>query len=251
MIKKFLALVLVLSMANMASAGLIVSLKAVGKTKDTTTISADGKSVSLGVGSTDTITFELYALPGEGGATDGLTTMVGGVFSNQNFATYPAAVPPVQPGPYAVTGAWTSTARNASWDQVSGTLPNGKFDLDLNGDGVADVGSTSDTSAQNWIQLRADVAPAMDPPSGGFLVWSGTMAVTAGSPANVPLLLDYKIRNAANAATWTEGGNAVAFAKSGTNYASGGPVALTVVPEPSTLVLLGLGALALVFVRRK
>jgi hypothetical protein len=50
---------------------------------------------------------------------------------------------------------------------------------------------------------------------------------------------------------WTVSG-ALHFAnEQGQAYTTTGPISLTAVPEPSTLVLLGLGALALVFVRRK
>jgi hypothetical protein len=240
---KILAMVaLVALISNVAFAGLIVDLRAVSGTGST--VVTDAKHVQVGaVG--DTITLQVWAqLSGSSTGTYQFQSAQGFVtetvpanFSSKGDLSWGTTKGPnyVYTAPYD-TSSLPSTTTNSAGDKEIGTTAVNAF------------------SARQGSMLAATT----DPFQLGFL----TYTVNAISPTGTALTtINWVPKNTNTGAlyyvdgTKYSGNTTAGGVGTGTPFAfTGGtdPISVTaVVPEPATLVLLGMGALALVFIRRR
>jgi len=224
-----------------ASADLIVNLRAISVTGAGNTITGEGKTVNLA--SPGTITYGVYVKP------DGLDLLnnegllaLGGKF----ITTYGTGV----------LGNATGSALDPLFNQTANGAQAGTIQ-DLNADGRMDIGGTADTSATGWIYPLSTTYPAHRPtPSFEEEFYVDTIEYNAQVilPGGTDSSANWFRRNgssAASNASWTEDGLPKTAAKNGTTYRSGDPVALHAIPEPSALILLSMGALALLAFRRR
>jgi hypothetical protein len=147
-----------------------------------------------------------------------------------------------------------------------GTASNPGVIADLNGDGSMDIGTSSLAAAT--VGSFAAVSTAGTDPIFGNKLLLGTLTFTASELGENTTI--YSLPRGATTGTtaaknalnqWRLNGTAAsAGAATGADFehltwtnpvVSGSSVTIHGVPEPSTIVLLGLGALALVFVRRR
>ena len=129
---------------------------------------------------------------------------------------------------------------------------------DLDGDGDLDVGSNTDSNAENFWAARFALAPAgsgagsLSPTTGGRRIGFGTFTVDGGGISST--LINFDGRSATTSANYFQDGQTVQqpssdglvpLSVSGDGGGGGGTV-----PEPATLSLAGLAGLALVRRRR-
>ena len=132
------------------------------------------------------------------------------------------------------------------------TSHGGVANQDVNADGFAlDTGSTA-ASATNYI-LDEHTSITGHGVSGDVL---GTFTYTVSAVdavSQIPTSLNWLFGTngaAAGKAAWTESGSSWNSSTS-TNYTAGTPISLNVVPEPAVLILISMGALALLLFRRR
>jgi hypothetical protein len=124
--------------------------------------------------------------------------------------------------------------------------------VDVNGDGFdLDVGSSA-AVATNYIiaQHTSLVGHGVN----GDVLGIFTYTVTAiNYESQIPTVLNWKFATAGpppTKAMWFENG-VFKYSAIDPSYAAGTPINLCFIPEPSTLILLGMGALALLYFRRR
>jgi len=225
-------------MTAAANASLVIDVKATNTSAGAGPISGGGKSVNaaaLSPGST--ITFDVV----------GIVTPDAPDADLNNEAVVTAA------------GSFLST--NTSGGSVRGTLAatkSGAFtgngssnglQTDLDGDGDLDVGSNGAASANYFTVREANGNGVFS--VAGAPVPLGTVTMTlsqvlAGGTTNVNFLLRAL---SSSGATWKE--NGALIIGNSTNLSSGAPVAITGVPEPTTIGLASLAGLGLLARRRK
>jgi hypothetical protein len=234
------ALVAMLVAGN-AFATLIIDVKAVDATGGAV-IASGGKTVDVtnaAVGSI--ITFDVWANFTTGTtATNTITQIQGGMASVRDAANY------------AVKGNISPITQSASpidWGMAGSQ------------DGVAVANAMNDLilpvtpSASVW-GAKNSLAQAIDFAAGTKL---GTFTYTvtgarAGEGLKTTVNFTPFTSTTVPAGTWKEAGvsySSLTTPKPYQVYAAGAPVELVAIPEPTTFVLLGMGALALVFVRRR
>ncbi len=125
--------------------------------------------------------------------------------------------------------------------------------VDVNGDGFAlDTGSTA-TAATNYI------VPCHSDTTGhgvsGDILGTFTYTVANTSATSiVPTSLNWLVPTNGSStakAVWTESGTSENSSTYPTNWGVGTAISLVAVPEPATLVLMSMGALALLLFRRR
>jgi len=196
----------------------------------------DGKNVNVTQAS-GTITFNVFAVvvaSDNGNALD-----EGFVAGNGNFLSTGASVKgnlAALRGPlYLGTGGSDGTIQ------------------DLDNDGDLDVGGTNTTGAANFFNPRVGTAPT--PIMGASqLVGTVTMSLTGGTlSGNTLVNFQVKPGNPLGTAQWIE--NGVSTIANGTTaiFQAGPDVVLhtTIVPEPTTIGLIGLAGLGMLARRRK
>jgi len=246
--KTLIACVITLLLVSISYADLVIEVRAIGTSNPgQITISGDQKLVTLASGATGTITLGLYATmtgySDNGTGTDEIMV--------NNAGSIKAGAAPRSP-----LGNLGSPDLDNAWDAAGSG--NGAV-ADLNADTYMDIGSNvqSDTSA-TWIWTRADTAPVGQMIAiGGTLIHTSVYTISSAVPGGTDGVINFVPRANTNAlqyasnASWREnnvvktGNPALLTYKGGTN------VVLHVVPEPSTLILLCMGVLALFAIRRK
>jgi hypothetical protein len=240
---KILVLVaLVALMSNVAFAGMMVELRAVSAT-GTTTVTDAHNVVAGAVG--DTIQLQVWA------------TLSGSSTGNYQFQLAQGFVTETVPTGYKAKGdlTWGTTTGQSNYVY---TAPYNTSSL---------PSTTTNTAGDKEIGLLATNA---------FSARQGSMAVATGDPFQIGVLtytinalnangtanttVNFVPKNTNTGASYyvdaTKYSGNTNVSGSGTTapfaYTAGSGVTITtVVPEPSTLILLGMGALALVFIRRK
>jgi hypothetical protein len=228
---KILAVVAVLALiSNAAFAGLIIDLQATGVPAGYT-LTEGGKTVTGPFAAGDVITFSVLGKLDVAGTIIGMGATIrefplGSVRGDMTNAVTPVGGAPALVYPNGATG-----------------------DMDFYGPGD-DNFKTFNVSPDAAYQVTPSV-PAV--------IGTFTYIVKASGLTSTKIALDATDvdmggtgpSGMAGYFSWTAAG----VAKDGySNYdeiSGGGPVTLNPVPEPATLVLLGMGALALVFIRRK
>jgi uncharacterized protein (TIGR03382 family) len=120
---------------------------------------------------------------------------------------------------------------------------------DLDGDGDLDVGSNTDSDANNFWAARFALAPtaigagSFSPTSGGRRIGFGTFTVGA---AGSPTLINFDGRGASTAANYVQDGQTVQEPSVDGLV----PISVSGIPEPTTLSLAALAGLGLVRRRR-
>jgi hypothetical protein len=236
---KILAMIAVIALiANVTFAGLIVDVQAISAT-GTTLIGADHKSVEVGaVG--DVITFQLFAEVA--GYTDGTKAQTITLLQGNIKETVPATSLSVK-GNMDTKPSLSGTPA-PTVDQVYGPVFNQGLmpKLSTNAAGDKEFGDTT----SNWAVRAAQAQDAKQ----WLSIGTFTYTVGAADPAGQnPTTINFVPKTSGPGASWVIDG----VSKTGTGgFTAGTPVSLRcAVPEPATLVLLGMGALALVFVRRR
>jgi MYXO-CTERM domain-containing protein len=121
---------------------------------------------------------------------------------------------------------------------------------DLDGDGDLDVGSNTDSDANNFWAARYALAPgaipsgSLSPTTGGRRIGFGTFTVTAAGV--IPTLINFDGRGASTAANYVQDGQTVQEASVDGLV----PISVSGVPEPTTLSLAALAGLGLIRRRR-
>jgi hypothetical protein len=225
---KLFSLVAVLALiGSTAFADLIIDLR------PSTSIAGaivNGKDVSLPLDATGTINFDVWGEVTEaGGAIYG--------FAGQVLAT------PDKAAPNGVHGNMTNSVYEPAYIGSPATqTPNGKGDLVFGSDDIGQtfagaVPSVATAAANTFVHLGSFQYDLTSAKAGSTAISFKTDFADAGSMG------DY-VQWASTASSF--------ITPAMSPYTSTGPVTLIVaVPEPATLVLLGMGALALVFVRRR
>lgn len=233
---KILVLVAVIALvANVTFAGLLVDLRATGPLA-----SADGKMINVepGLASGAGVDIQVWAQITGGDATNKLKSL-------QGWMVETAVSAPGVKGDMSVTGD-----KYAIYGDIFGTggvLPQighgTAGTLNALGDKEIDVtnypfnprnGSDYTTVGNDWFYV-------------GHFTYTTNVAAT---PGLADALINFVPKNtSATGADYYVGATKCTGTTAG--YASNGAITVRCVPEPSTIVLLGLGALALVFVRRR
>jgi len=246
--KTLIACVITLLLVSISYADLVIEVRAIGTSNPgQITISGDQKLVTLASGATGTITLGLYAtlqnFTNDGTGTNDL------LINNAGSIIVGAA-------PSDTLGNLGSPDLDNAWDAAGSG--NGLVQ-DLNADTYMDIGSNNnaDTSAK-FIWMIADTAPVGQMIAiGGTLIHTSVYTISSAVPGGTDGVINFVPRANTNAlqyasnASWREnnvvktGNPALLTYKGGTN------VVLHVVPEPSTLILLCMGVLALFAIRRK
>ncbi|MGD0384474.1 MAG: PEP-CTERM sorting domain-containing protein [Thermoguttaceae bacterium] len=237
MMKTFaLSLVLVGLMATMASANLVLSLQAEGYGSST--------NISLSVGSSTAIVFDVYAKIYE---SDGVTLASATTSSLTDAYMRFTSVE----GTAGLMGNMSTPTLGATWSALGG------LGTEQNYDGNADWewgGAAPPTNTPGGYYYAATLTP----PAGnsfllGTITWTPTTA-TAGGVDTIQVVPYIRNSNstgydsyALDGTTWT---NQNVNNNPG-GISSGTALTLTVVPEPATLILLGMGVLSLLFFRRR
>jgi hypothetical protein len=164
------------------------------------------------------------------------------------------------------TGGMAGNLAATLSSQLAGTASSNGIQADLNGDGSMDVGSNLLTNAATGFFTGTSTGGTN--PIFGNQILLGTLSFTAGDLAAGPTTINARARGSTGAAAGAnslqqfrlDGTNVLAGKGTGTPDAfvftnpvifSGAAVTVSPVPEPSTIILLGMGALALVFIRRR
>jgi hypothetical protein len=233
---KILVLVAVIALvANVTFAGLLVDLRATGSLA-----TADGKTISLdpSAAAGTAVNIEVWAQITGGDATNRLKSL-------QGWMVETASATPAAKGDMSVTGD-----KYAIYGDIFGTgavLPQiGRGTANtLNPWGDREINVTNypfnprnsaeyTTVGNEWFYV------------GHFTYTTNTAAVAGG----IDTLINFNPKStSATGADYYVGTTKCTGTTAG--YASNGAITVKCVPEPSTIVLLGLGALALVFVRRR
>jgi hypothetical protein len=234
---KIIALVAMIGLvSSVAFGGLIVDLRAVSATG--TSHVTDAKDVVIG-GAGDVITFQVWA------TVSGSTSIP----VSQTFQTAGMNITETVPSGGAVHGDMgpMSLLAYESQFQATSTIPN----LLTNAAGDKDF---SDTSAGNtWFVNAPAMLDATNPIQLGTITYK-VKSILAGGDATMLNIVPttgtkfaalYAIDNVLKYAN-TKGGTPSAYL-----FTAGAPVTTTAIPEPSTLILLGMGVLSLLFIRRR
>lgn len=217
---------------NTIFAGLVVDLRAVSVNGTTDTVSSDQKTVTVtNVG--DVVKFELWAsVQGYSDPNQAQTiTLLRGWLKE----TVPSVSSYLR-GDMATIPATGATAADVYGPVFNyNPLPH----LSLNAYGDKEFGDSN----YAW-DVRAAAAQDAKAP-----LYIGTFSYTVtalASQTTTPTVIDFVPKTSAFGALWMMDG----AGKTGSGgFTSAGPV--SIVPEPATLVLLGMSALALIFVRRR
>jgi hypothetical protein len=227
-----LATLAIVMFASSAFAGLMVDVKALAGTGYE--VSADGKTVTVLPGTTPAINFGIWAtVSGTDGVTnEKLQTMAGGVVQTEVIPNASAL---------ALADATTKGYKNPFDTQATAAVTISKNLL-----GVASA--TSTTGCLNFRAASAIAAPS-DPYS-----WQlGTFLLNAapGAANGIFSSINWSLPAGGTTAIFTIDGQNKTAGTGAALLSVGAPVTVATVPEPATLVLLGMGALALVFIRRR
>lgn len=121
---------------------------------------------------------------------------------------------------------------------------------DLDGDGDLDVGGTVTNTSANWVYARTDLSPVA--PGDRFLIATATFTATSNLGSTSVNFLNRLPGSTNNGdGNWREDGAPKAdLTFSGGSIVSGTPITISAVPEPTSLGLLGLSAIAALRRRR-
>jgi len=223
-------------LASAAQASLVVDLRAVGATGNAVLVNA--KSVAV-TGNSGTVTFEIHAVvhpaTDNGNTQDEGVTSLAGSFLTTGSSVHGALV--------ATRNASPTSAFNAGAPSSDGTLQ------DLDSDGDQDVGGNNATGSVNYFAPRTPSGAAV----AGQDVIVGTLVLTLGGafdPLAGSTLAQFRVRPGIATAGWNE--NGVGVSTNATNlFQAGQDVVLGLVPEPTSLGLIGLAGLGMLARRRK
>jgi len=215
------------------------------------TISTDGKSVVFD-NPTDAaagvVTLKLYAYmtTGAPGATnDSIKQVQGGMTSVRDAANY------------SVKGNLSAVTFGDNWAGKTGTLAGIPALNAMNDLVIPNTPSGSLISAANPAYVS--VSASLDGYTNALYIGTFTYSVSGvGTALDTPTTINYltTLSSALPAGSWYENSvnrTGLSNPKANASYLAGTtPVSIKcAVPEPTTFVLLGMGALALVFVRRR
>jgi len=245
--KTLIACVITLLLVSMSYADLVIEVRAIGTNNPgQIDIQAGGKHVDVMPGATGTITLGLYAtlqnFTNDGTGTNDL------LINNAGSIIVGAA-------PSDTLGNLGSPDLDNAWDAAGSG--NGLVQ-DLNADTYMDIGSNNnaDTSAK-FIWMIADTAPVGQMIAiGSTLIHTSVYTISSAVITGDVQVINFFPRANTNSiqyssnASWSENGvNKTGNPALGT-YRAGTDVVIGI-PEPSTLVLLCMGVLAMVAIRRK
>jgi hypothetical protein len=227
-----LTVVLMTALVATASANLIVDIRAMSA--DNATV-VDAKTVQLGLTTTDAkINCGIYAYfsPTDGG-DDELQSITNGLNTMRDATTYgfKGNISPVTlASPFNAAGSWQGDVMtNSNGDQY---IP---LDQDSGWTGRA-------ASMQTSI-------PAGSPGQGGVLM--GTFTVTQTGMGSDPLMATLLNASDGGWGVHIDNGTLWGYTVAGENTKAGAPVSIVGIPEPSSFLLLGMGVLALLAIRRR
>jgi hypothetical protein len=225
-----------------ASADLIVNMLATGVTGPGNIVSPDGMQVTLAA--PGVVTFGVYVQPQgvDGINNEGLLSVDGSFVATLGTGVLGNAIS------CTLASEFNATSNGAS----PGTIQ------DLNSDGRMDIGGTVQNSATGWIVPISTTYPLhRETPSldAEFLVATIEYAVDTVDLSGTSSVFNWVRRlgnSAAGNASWTQDGIPMTGNKNTPEtYRSAGSIEMIPIPEPSTLILLGMGALALLAIRRR
>jgi hypothetical protein len=160
-----------------------------------------------------------------------------------------------------VSGTWNTQVKgNLSAVTIlpefkQGTVDHpGMINRDINGDGFAlDVGETSAAGAVNYVVSEYSTLAGYGPSGDvmGTFTYTVTDANFAALNGTVLNWLFATNGSTTAKAVWKEDNTAKNSSSFPTGYAPGEAITLTTIPEPATLVLLSMGAMALLLYRRR
>jgi len=240
----FVALVVVGFVAGYACAGLVLDVTALGGSSNYD-VSPDGKTVTLkGTGGYD-VNFKLRAIIEDANdlfTDDSLTTVFGGIKESNINTAVAAGKLQLQDsgsaGPYHAKGGLAPFDQSAGTPTVTDTL------LGLeNSTSTSSMVWTAGTTPQNGNDTNLDHWDL-----GVFQFHVASLGGAQGNAATV----NY-VKAGKGVATYTfKIDTSVKNGNTGYDLVTvGGDVTLKCVPEPSTLILLGMAGLALLAIRRK
>ncbi len=213
-----LAMIAALCVASSSFASLVIDVRATAVTGGTL---VDSKTVKVGTGSV--VTFSVY------GYVVGTDTDL----TNDKFQS--------------IQGSFEETLGGVKGNMALGTLEStwatGTYSV---GTLTADA-TTGDKEIQSFA-ARSSLTTTASGAANAQLLYTFTWTAGAVS-SQTATTVDFLRKTGATASSFTEDG----AAKTGTTgtISTGGAVSLSAVPEPATLVMLGMGGLALLAIRRR
>jgi Tfp pilus assembly protein FimT len=209
---------------------------------NSTNVSTSTRSLSLAAG--DVVTFQLvgYVTGAGDSGVNGAKGSLAQLLATVTKGTWNTAVK----GSISTVTLTDEFKYNYPTTSKSGVVD------DINNDGFAlDVGSTAAATTNYIIFAHSSITGhGVSGDVLGTFTYTVSQIDTSSTKSTVLNWVFATAGASSGKAIWTESGTAYNSSNS-TNYAAGDAISLNAIPEPSTLVMISMGALALLFFRRR